>query len=73
MLSFARLRCEWLPNPRENVLAGMRGALARLPKAISFSIIAAADPEAAHIPPLASKSLPPGMMFAAALRLHSVE
>lgn len=41
---FATLRRDWLSNPRGEVLAGMVVALALIPKAIGFSIIAGVDP-----------------------------
>jgi SulP family sulfate permease len=40
----ATLRREWLSNPRMEVLAGMVVALALIPEAIGFSIIAGVDP-----------------------------
>jgi SulP family sulfate permease len=44
MLSFATLRREWFSNPRADVLAGIVVALALIPEAIGFSIIAGVDP-----------------------------
>ena len=44
MLSYAALRREWLSNPRGDVLAGIVVALALIPEAIGFSIIAGVDP-----------------------------
>ncbi|GAA0726158.1 SulP family inorganic anion transporter [Sphingomonas japonica] len=40
----ASLRREWLSNPRAEVLAGIVVALALIPEAIGFSIIAGVDP-----------------------------
>jgi SulP family sulfate permease len=40
----AALRREWLSNPRADVLAGIVVALALIPEAIGFSIIAGVDP-----------------------------
>ena len=44
MLDFAALRREWLSNPRRDILAGIVVALALIPEAIGFSIIAGVDP-----------------------------
>jgi sulfate permease, SulP family len=44
MLSLASLRREWLSNPRGDILAGIVVALALIPEAIGFSIIAGVDP-----------------------------
>ncbi len=44
-MSLARLRAEWFPNVRADVLAGMVVALALIPEAIAFSIIAGVDPK----------------------------
>jgi SulP family sulfate permease len=41
----ARLRAEWLPNVRADILAGIVVALALIPEAIAFSIIAGVDPK----------------------------
>ena len=41
----ARLRSEWFGNIRGDVLAGMVVALALIPEAIAFSIIAGVDPQ----------------------------
>jgi SulP family sulfate permease len=41
----ARLRAEWFPNVRADLLAGMVVALALIPEAIAFSIIAGVDPK----------------------------
>src|SRR3546814_21195666 len=38
------LRREWLSNPRADVLAGIVVALALIPEALGFSIIAGVDP-----------------------------
>ncbi|GGD97444.1 sodium-independent anion transporter [Tsuneonella deserti] len=42
--SFATLRRDWLSNPRADMLAGMVVALALIPEAIGFSVIAGVDP-----------------------------
>src|SRR3990167_10942964 len=44
MISLASLRREWLSNPRGDILAGIVVALALIPEAIGFSIIAGVDP-----------------------------
>lgn len=44
MLSIASLQREWLANPRADILAGIVVALALIPEAIGFSIIAGVDP-----------------------------
>ena len=44
MLSSATLRRDWLSNPRADVLAGIVVALALIPEAIGFSVIAGVDP-----------------------------
>ncbi|WP_137181175.1 SulP family inorganic anion transporter [Roseomonas sp. AR75] len=44
-MSLARLRAEWFPNIRADILAGMVVALALIPEAIAFSIIAGVDPK----------------------------
>ena len=44
-LPLARLRIEWLGNVRADILAGLVVALALIPEAISFSIIAGVDPK----------------------------
>ena len=41
----SRLRTEWFSNPRADLLAGLVVALALIPEAISFSIIAGVDPK----------------------------
>ena len=41
----SRLRNEWFSNPRSDLLAGLVVALALIPEAISFSIIAGVDPK----------------------------
>jgi SulP family sulfate permease len=43
-LNFASLRREWLRNPRGDILAGIVVALALIPEAIGFSVIAGVDP-----------------------------
>lgn len=45
MTSFERLRAEWFPNVRADILAGTVVALALIPEAIAFSIIAGVDPK----------------------------
>ena len=40
-----RLRTDWLANPKANLLSGLVVALALIPEAISFSIIAGVDPK----------------------------
>jgi SulP family sulfate permease len=40
-----RLRAEWFPNIRADILAGTVVALALIPEAIAFSIIAGVDPK----------------------------
>jgi sulfate permease, SulP family len=45
MFSLASLRREWLSNPRGDILAGIVVALALIPEAIGFSIIAGVDPK----------------------------
>jgi SulP family sulfate permease len=40
-----RFRDQWLVNPTANLLSGMVVALALIPEAISFSIIAGVDPK----------------------------
>lgn len=44
MTSLATLRRDWLSNPRSDLLAGTVVALALIPEAIAFSIIAGVDP-----------------------------
>lgn len=44
MITFASLKREWLANPRGDILAGIVVALALIPEAIGFSIIAGVDP-----------------------------
>ncbi|WP_454598942.1 SulP family inorganic anion transporter [Qipengyuania sp. SM2507] len=44
MFDIAALRREWLSNPRRDILAGIVVALALIPEAIGFSIIAGVDP-----------------------------
>jgi SulP family sulfate permease len=44
-MSLARLRAEWFPNIRADILAGTVVALALIPEAIAFSIIAGVDPK----------------------------
>ena len=42
-MSIAQLRATWLGNVRADVLAGLVVALALIPEAISFSILAGVD------------------------------
>ncbi|GAA5534037.1 SulP family inorganic anion transporter [Deinococcus aluminii] len=42
---FRQYRQEWLANPRRDILAGIVVALALIPEAIAFSIIAGVDPQ----------------------------
>jgi SulP family sulfate permease len=44
-MSLTRVRAEWLGNIRGDLLAGMVVALALIPEAIAFSIIAGVDPK----------------------------
>lgn len=44
-MSFSRLRAEWFGNIRADILSGMVVALALIPEAIAFSIIAGVDPK----------------------------
>jgi len=44
MLPFTALKRDWLSNPRADILAGIVVALALIPEAIGFSIIAGVDP-----------------------------
>ena len=44
MSVFSTFRREWLSNPRADILAGIVVALALIPEAIGFSIIAGVDP-----------------------------
>src|SRR4051794_39246881 len=44
-MSIASLRVNWLGNVRADVLAGLVVALALIPEAISFSILAGVDPK----------------------------
>jgi SulP family sulfate permease len=44
-MTVATLRAEWLPNIRADILAGTVVALALIPEAIAFSIIAGVDPK----------------------------
>lgn len=45
MTSWSRLRAEWAPNVTRELLAGTVVALALIPEAIAFSIIAGVDPK----------------------------
>jgi SulP family sulfate permease len=44
-MSIAQLRAAWLGNARADVLAGLVVALALIPEAISFSVLAGVDPK----------------------------
>ncbi|WAT17602.1 SulP family inorganic anion transporter [Aurantiacibacter sp. MUD11] len=44
MINTSALRRDWLANPRADILAGIVVALALIPEAIGFSIIAGVDP-----------------------------
>ena len=44
----SRIRREWFGNMRGDVLAGLVVALALIPEAIAFSIIAGVDPKRAQ-------------------------
>ena len=44
MTYFAAMRRDWLANPRADILAGIVVALALIPEAIGFSVIAGVDP-----------------------------
>lgn len=44
MIDISALKREWLSNPRRDILAGVVVALALIPEAIGFSIIAGVDP-----------------------------
>ncbi|WP_134496862.1 SulP family inorganic anion transporter [Microvirga pakistanensis] len=45
MTDLSRLKAEWFPNVRSDLLAGTVVALALIPEAIAFSIIAGVDPQ----------------------------
>ncbi len=45
MFSTDNLRAEWLGNVRGDLLSGLVVALALIPEAIAFSIIAGVDPQ----------------------------
>ena len=45
MTRLARLKAEWFPNVRRDLLSGTVVALALIPEAIAFSIIAGVDPK----------------------------
>jgi SulP family sulfate permease len=45
MTALAEARRQWLANPRGDILAGIVVALALIPEAIGFSIIAGVDPK----------------------------
>ena len=44
-MNLTRLRAEWLGNIKGDLLAGTVVALALIPEAIAFSIIAGVDPQ----------------------------
>ena len=44
MLSRSRIRADWFGNIRQDLLAGLVVALALIPEANAFSIIAGVDP-----------------------------
>jgi SulP family sulfate permease len=48
-------RKDWLGNVRGDVLAGIVVALALIPEAIAFSIIAGVDPQVGFTPPSVSR------------------
>ena len=45
MISFDVYRAQWFGNIRADVLAGLVVALALIPEAIAFSVIAGVDPK----------------------------
>jgi SulP family sulfate permease len=45
MTQLSRLKAEWFPNVPRDLLAGTVVALALIPEAIAFSIIAGVDPQ----------------------------
>lgn len=49
-----KLRQTWFSNVRADVLAGLVVALALIPEAIAFSIIAGVDPKSVSTPPSVS-------------------
>jgi SulP family sulfate permease len=48
MHSITAYRGQWVGNSRGDVLAGLVVALALIPEAIAFSIIAGVDPKIGH-------------------------
>ena len=44
-MSISKMRAEWFGNVRGDVLAGIVVALALIPEAVAFSIIAGVDPK----------------------------
>ena len=50
IMLFSSTRSDWLGNIRSDILAGLVVALARIPEAIAFSIIAGVDPKIGHYP-----------------------
>jgi SulP family sulfate permease len=57
-------RKDWLGNVRGDVLAGIVVALALIPEAIAFSIIAGVDPQVGFTPPSVSRWLWPSLVVA---------
>lgn len=55
-MNLARLRNEWSPNITRDLLAGTVVALALIPEAIAFSIIAGVDPRSVSTHRSASRS-----------------
>ena len=45
MTHLSRIKAEWFPDIRKDLLAGTVVALALIPEAIAFSIIAGVDPQ----------------------------
>ena len=50
MITLAAYRAQWLGNIRGDLLSGLVVALALIPEAIAFSIIAGVDPKVAFMP-----------------------
>ena len=50
-----RTRAEWIGNPRVELLSGLVVALALIPEAIAFSLIAGVDPKVGLTPPSRSR------------------
>lgn len=51
--SESRIRAKWFSNIRGDLLSGVVVALALIPEAIAFSIIAGVDPKVVYILPFA--------------------